>query len=438
MSSTYGRPSATPGPSRRPGGSELPDHEQPIFPMNQAAQQALLDLARKHKLDGLEKGLGDAIAMVTNSAGDINDRMTEKRQRMSKRASKERTTDPPGADDGEEAEGGSVDDEDLERDLEQLKEKVESMTQRMDESLRKLIDGQEGVMGLGATLGSVANDARANASTQVSTQPGRSQPRTTRQGAGLDEEEDEEEEQYPEITPTDPAASTQTHPGPSRVFTSKLGEWKTRYQNQPLSDRYGGNNHYRNFRGVVHNAQYPDEDVALAPPADWFNQGQAPKPGVTARQQDHGAESEEDDDIQISKATTSTKCPITLQGFKEPLTSKKCPHTFEASAIHEMISKSTNRINQQQGARGMVGGDKAVRCPVQSCESRLTMADLHKDLVIDRRIKRLQHARALQDQDMQDQDESQGGTGPSRETTATIEDDDEERDVSHVGDHKDV
>jgi len=123
---------------------------------------------------------------------------------------------------------------------------------------------------------------------------------------------------------------------------------------------------------------------------------------------------EDDDDIAVSKATVSTKCPLTMAEFKKPLTSKKCPHSFEAEAIQSMISMSTNRIdNRPNGAR-------YVQCPVTGCSQILTKDDLHVDDVLVRKIQRLQRSRELEDEDMDDD----GPSATARRNRTVIEDDD--------------
>ena len=109
---------------------------------------------------------------------------------------------------------------------------------------------------------------------------------------------------------------------------------------------------------------------------------QRPAPNVppttttTAAENNHGGEDDEDDDddIAIAREKTSLKCPITLLPFRVPVTSRKCPHSFEKEAIFGMISQSSARLGGAGGRRrgdgGFAGpgdrGVQAVKCPV--CE----------------------------------------------------------------------
>ena len=72
---------------------------------------------------------------------------------------------------------------------------------------------------------------------------------------------------------------------------------------------------------------------------------------------------DDDDELAVKSERVSIKCPITLLVMKDPVTSGKCPHSFEKEAILSMINLSEMRSGGD-GRRG--GGVKAMKCPV--CE----------------------------------------------------------------------
>lgn len=397
--------------SSRPTGTALPPYEQPAFTLTPEAQRTLSMIARNHHLQQLEQKLKEAQAAVSESAAEINDRLRNRQQAVEKHKKRKRTN-------GEDDENGEPDN--IESGLDALKDKVERMTARMDESMRKLIDSQHNVQFIKESLEATTNDARANASTQASTQ-GRSQ-RRTRGTAGNEEEDGEQgDEEYQDFTPTDPSGGTQNQPTAIETFRTKLDNAKLRHQSHSLTARYAQNNDYVNFRRVVHDARHGDDEVPLAHPNDWFTEGEAPAPGVTTRAAAN-AEDDSDDDIAVSRATISTKCPLTLQEFKQPLSSKKCPHSFESTAILEMISLSQQRINETAGARS----EKAVRCPVGGCNAMLAKSDLQSDPVLLRKIKRLQRAKELEEEDA-DENAPRGTMH-----NATYIDDDEDDDGADI------
>ncbi|OQO03916.1 hypothetical protein B0A48_10558 [Cryoendolithus antarcticus] len=394
MASRVRQVAATPGPSSTPRGAAptprgptTATYEPPAYTLNPAGQRALAELTRKYNLQKLNSKYTEAQELVSVSAAEINERVADKSSEIRKRKARQATQGQDGEDDIEDG-------------LEELKERVEKMTKRMDESMQKLIDGRHYVEGMQEALTLAAQEARASASTQASTQNARSQPRRRRAMSGgasdfSDAEEDEAE--YQDFDPTAPRDGTQAVKSTSAAFTEKLEEKKLEYQNYSKRQRYASNNEYKGFKQVVHDAMYPDQEVELPHESAWFNEpGQAPAPGETAG---GDAEEDEDDDIQIQRATTSTKCPLTLQEFKDPLTSTKCKHSFEASAILEMLSASVERENGRSGPQ-------VVRCPVASCDVRFSKSDLVKDAALIRRIKRLQHAKRIEEND--EDDESHG------------------------------
>jgi hypothetical protein len=138
--------------------------------------------------------------------------------------------------------------------------------------------------------------------------------------------------------------------------------------------------------------------------SEWFAEAVAPPPGVTAGGSAGGTQDDGDDDIAISRATISTKCPLTLVEFVTPLTSTKCPHSFESEAVLGMIRQATNRT---------------IQCPVTGCRESLREKDLQTDAVLVRKIKRIQQAKQMLDDDDDDADghgfhQSAGGASSQR------------------------
>lgn len=390
--------SVTPSPSQRSTATQANFYERPQFTLNPDGQRALADLTRRHNLKQLEKKYNDSKDAIQNSAAEINERLNNKEVAGRKLRSRQQAS-----------QNGEVDGvmQTAEEELEQMRAKVESMTKRMEEGMRKMIDGRLAVEQMKDAVASAADSARAEASTQASMLASRSQARRRRGG---DDEENEEEE-YQDFTPTDPAGGTQAVPSVSEGWTKKLDDEKIKYQNLTLAQRYARNNDYIEFKQIVHGSRYPEGEVELPHASAWFDEnGAAPQPGVTGA----GDDEDEDDDIQIQRTKTSTKCPLTLQEFKDPLTSSKCKHSFEASAITEMINNSHETVGGQPGRGGRTnGGQKAVRCPVPSCDHMLTKNDLHKDKTIMYHIARLQRARRLEEEE-DDDDEGDGSSGRQR------------------------
>ncbi|KAK4579817.1 hypothetical protein LTR86_000018 [Recurvomyces mirabilis] len=399
--------SRRPPPSSAVGRSTsntLPDYEPPTFPLNPAAQRALADLLRHKNFKSLHSHLDEAVAGVTENAAAINDRVVSKRKEYAGSRKRSRPSDV----NDENGDGEEDDADTIAKDLDDLQDKVDRMTQRMEETMRKMIDGKRGTQHIKESVLAAADEARVNASTQASTQM-RTQRRTRASN------EDDGDEDVEDFKPTDPTAGTQPQTAPVEVFRTKLDDAKTRYQSHSLAVRYAEDDDYVKFKGLVHDARTaedPDEPE-LPHSRTWFPQeGDAPAPGVNTRA-GASADDDSDDDIAIARTTISTRCPLTLQEFRDPLSSKKCNHNFEAEAFMSLLRGATNRIN----------GKPAVQCPCGGCKETLTIEDLHRDPIVLRKIKRIQRARDLEAEEAQG---GGGGLGGTQHDATLIDDDNDE------------
>ena len=373
----------------------------------------------------------DAIACLSENASSLNDTVRDKATVVEKNRTRHDKNDA----DNEEEEARI---QQLEQDVENLRAKADTMTVQMEGDLRKLLDTREYFNSVRPVLQEVNNEATAfsrtnpSSSTQPqSTQQTRSQRRAAQRANNDDADDvddddndnqnDDDDDEYHPFTPTDPTnaltQSTSLPPAPISLFKTKLVRRRDKYQNLSNRQRYSADNDYRNFRRVLHDSRYGDTDIPLAHESTWFTaSGDAtlPQPGVTDAQAGAGADDDSDDDLQIAKETISTKCPLTLQEFREPVTSRKCPHSFEKEAILGMIDNPSNVMrvggSNQRGARD---GTRAVQCPVTGCRHTLTRDDLHADPVLLRKIRRIQTAnrQAEEDDDDDDDDDDEGESG---------------------------
>jgi hypothetical protein len=142
-----------------------------------------------------------------------------------------------------------------------------------------------------------------------------------------------------------------------------------------LCYRYAEHNEYVNFKKLVHDAHHPFDQAPPVPHAStWFpreegedaaeiadtNAASSQRARVAAT---YGVAEEEDSDIEIQAEKTDLKCPLTRLPFKEPMSSKKCPHTFERKDILELIQNS-RFVGGASGRRGPQNGEKEIDCPV--------------------------------------------------------------------------
>ncbi|KAL2354852.1 zinc-finger of the MIZ type in Nse subunit-domain-containing protein [Cryomyces antarcticus] len=374
---------------RRGNAVEFPPYEHLSHPLNVSAQRALANLRSTHSLAKLQKQLDYAGESVTSSAGEINDRLASKLEHVRKRKAKRQQQ---GLEDDEEQ-------EEKERNVEELQSKVEGMTQRMDANLRKVIDGQHALQRLDMTLQEIVANAATQATPRTTQQPMQGTQRRRRQHLGADGEE--EDEDYEDFEPTDPGATASQAPATIDLFRQKVQRDKDKYQSLSLGTRYSEHNTYVNFRKLVHDAQHGEDGPPLPHASTWFTDGAAPAPGITTRSGAGAAENDSDDDIAIARERISTECPLTLKEFEEPLTSRKCPHSFEKNAIMQMIAQSSARTGGSN-RRGARDGEQVVQCPVPGCKEMLTAGDLHTDPLLLRKIRRIQQSRLDEDESYSD------------------------------------
>ncbi|XP_071804150.1 E3 SUMO-protein ligase NSE2-like [Asterias amurensis] len=78
----------------------------------------------------------------------------------------------------------------------------------------------------------------------------------------------------------------------------------------------------------------------------------------------------EDEDVVMTQCEVSTKCPITKCEMVDPVTNKHCQHTYEKTAIMQMLRNRKNAL-----------------CPVSGCGNKTPLDKT--DLVDNRQLKRL-------------------------------------------------
>ncbi|KAF2139456.1 uncharacterized protein K452DRAFT_310867 [Aplosporella prunicola CBS 121167] len=376
--------SSTAGPS----GSviELPDYEPPNHPLNVSGQRALYNLLAQQYQPRLQQHLRDAAQQLTDSAFETNDRLCYLKGATRKR--KERHPEP------------DEHDQSREEHLQVFQRDVDTMTKRIEEQIRKTIDGQETVKTLEETLRHVKQQAANNATASQ---------RVTQTQRHRDDDD------ASEFDPTLPGTAQVVIP--SSLFKQRVQSERAHYQALSLATRYAHHNDYKSFKRHVHEASYPEETAPPMPPEHtWFPSAGPPAPGTAL----DAAGDDSDDDIAIAMERISTKCPLTLQEFREPVMSTKCPHTFEKAAILDMIQRS--------GPRGR--GPRAAPCPVSGCSEILTERDLNSDGVLVLKIRRIQKRKA--EAAYEDDDDDEGGTSRRNNRAQSIDSDSGAEDIDAI------
>lgn len=208
---------------------ELPDYQPPEAPLTAEGHRQLATLQNSAHLRHLKTHLQHATAKLTDTAGDVNERLLDARLRYEKQRQRQR-------DAGEDVPGDEDNDE-----LQQLAErerKVEDVTGQMEVKMRQMIDSEARLQNL---LEAMANMEREEGKAQAAAlraSPARGQRRRTRQASLHDEENDDDErdERY-EATPERETRERNAQNPPSRRLDNSLGEGVDKWNELSLTER---------------------------------------------------------------------------------------------------------------------------------------------------------------------------------------------------------
>ncbi|KAF1972639.1 hypothetical protein BU23DRAFT_507917 [Bimuria novae-zelandiae CBS 107.79] len=385
---------ATPGPSNRPAAShELPPYKKPRHALSPAAQ-AKLSALNDRSAEHLKKHSQKAGDRIMEAAALVLDDLYARREAVEKQSKKLQK--------GIEVKNHE---EDKQR-LAILEEKAEDYAKELEVAMRAVVDTGAAAERIEESLNWLRDHAPGQLERDYATQRSQLQSQRASQSQRRrthNEDEDMEGGQQtqesvgptPGPTPLDGSRPSLT--GASELYAARIKRRKNEYTSKSFSARYSQNEAYRNFKKMVHDAIYRDKHP-LPHPDTWFTDTGLPAPGVPG----HGQDGDEDDDIVMGPATISTKCPLTLLELQDPYTSSKCPHTFERTAIFEMIRKSKHGPGGVPMPRNE---EKAIKCPQSGCDKWLARNDLHHDPVLVRKIKRIQQQKQSQEDDDDDDDE---------------------------------
>ena len=321
--------------------TELPEYQPPAHPINLYGQQSLKDLPRSHKLDSLKHRLQAANNHLTDAAAEINDRFQERNAQNEKRKGRRAAFS-----------SSQEENEENERKLQKMRKTTEEMTENLDRGIRRVIDGGEEIKLVEEVLRELnANVTAGRIAPTQSTLEASQFAETRRRPAYNADNEDMDE-----------WADGYAVKGTAEVLDERKDQHRAVYSELTMTERYASHNDYIGFKKIVHDAHFPGEEAPPMPHAStWFADGSGTQMssnnGLKGTQLDE--EEDDDDDLVMASERISVKCPITLTEMKDPVSSTKCPHTFERQAFLEMIG-----INDGHGRIG----NRAMRCPVAGCE----------------------------------------------------------------------
>lgn len=378
----------------------LVPQQLPVAPLNAEAQRALADLQRQQKITKrLNHHLAQAADQLANVAVQLNDRGTNYTLEYGRKRRRA------------EANGEEVDRQ--EKTLyEGFRQKVEDLTRTMDSGVRSVVDDQTWVDALPEIMKRIARKAEAAAAT--------SQHQETQNIDGEEDGDNEATAYPPAPTPEDI---------PSTLIKRAAEDVATKWCSKTLTERYSQHNTYVGFYRGVYDAKNPGEDGPPIPHHSlWFANeedingtyiapGTQPQTqrtrrhhrGVSSNEEDAGNEEDHEgsSDIEIARERISIKCPITFLPFTDPLSSTKCPHSFDRAGVMDMLQRTQTSLplTDAQAAEVAQAPNNAARarktaefriktipCPV--CSIMLAEADLKPDPLLLRKVQRIQAAEA--------------------------------------------
>lgn len=223
----------------------LPTYETPEAPLTADSQRQLAALLQTQSLRHLKTHLQHASEKLTESAGEINDRLCDARVRYERNKEVQRRRDAENKNENEEENHDNQEQDGENEDFRRLAEtemKVNNVTDRLEEKMRQAVDSEVRLQGLTESMAELERE-EVEAQT-ASLRHGQAGRRVTRRGMRVgagdedgEEDEDAEDEDY-EGTPEREARERNAVNPPSRKLDEKLNGGTARWNALSLTERY--------------------------------------------------------------------------------------------------------------------------------------------------------------------------------------------------------
>ncbi|EEP76355.1 predicted protein [Uncinocarpus reesii 1704] len=318
----------------------IPNYERQTYPLDDEANVEIQEILQSEEFANFDLHLRRLAEALTSTAGEVNDALADAKgryERQKRKREEEKANEDGDGDDDRTA----ADDEPDGNHIEDLEMRVDVTTKKLEEEMRRLVDSEGGAV--------------------------------------------------EEVLPA------------TEHIGNQLKERQAQWENLSLTQRYTTNNAYIGFYRIVHDSKHLGDDITPLPhPSTWLSHIETPETAGSssrpARQERGSAAGNPDDDVAIERERLSIRCPITLLPFKDPVTSTKCPHSFERTAIEDMISRSTETMlvplpNTNNGRRRV----RCIKCPV--CSAQLALQYLRHDPVLLRRVRRALETAAMDEEE---------------------------------------
>ncbi|KAL7938636.1 zinc-finger of the MIZ type in Nse subunit domain-containing protein [Trichoderma chlorosporum] len=354
----------------------LPDYEPLSFPLSDTARRELIELSNNRGAAPYESQLKDSIRNLGLSVSDLNERLRRGQDRLA--AVRERREEKDTAKTAEE--------ERLEEQIPEFEKEVEKLTRESERALRDSIDRRAELEDDALVLDELSTTATTNTIAQTRSAAAAQSRRRRVNGAASDDEDaaDGNEEEGEEAGPVVSVVDT---------FRELRAKKRAEYTSLDVHRRYALNNDYAGFKKLWHDAAAGEDGPPLPDASRWFLSNGEPDMTAPGRDGQNGTLDDDDDDVAVQRENISINCPLTLLPMTEPYRSRKCPHTFEKSAILDYLA-----------ARG------EHQCPQTGCSQMFSRSRFDHEFYLDeamkRRIQRWKQAEQNR-RDMDDEDEDE-------------------------------
>ncbi|KAL3257710.1 hypothetical protein ABHI18_006595, partial [Aspergillus niger] len=264
-------PTATPGPSGRNRNRDrdttppLPPYQPPTSTLKTLSHQpttapALSALLATHTSSTLKTHLQHAQEKLTDAAGEINERLTDAKERSKKSRERRRNirshTLENNNGEGVDEEGGDSEDEGIE----EFEERVAQTTKVLEETIRGVIDADVRGEELGRVISGLEGGVVERMRVRGVRRSQRGIGRRLRGHHGEDEEDEEEEGVDVDVDEDEEGAVPFL-----AQFEDELRGKMEEYEGLSLTRRYSTNNSYIGFYKIIHEAKHIGDEIPPPP-----------------------------------------------------------------------------------------------------------------------------------------------------------------------------
>lgn len=307
---------------------ELPPYQKPKCPLTATGLEELRQLSSSRTNERLLKHTEESAKLLGGAVWAINDRAATRRKEANKRRTNHTNEDGEGGNNN----ATTADAESAQAKAQEMEEQVAPLTLRVEQAIREVLDIQAALLDDKEVLEGLPDAVEE---------------------AQLERAAQEEERAGGPVDPLEVPGV----PVPA-VLKQQLRLKAEAYDALSMHQRYARNNHYIDFKRQWHEGLHGDE-IPVPDARTWFDPDGRPQHVVGGA---GGDEDDSDAEVQIAREKRSFRCPLSLVTLTEPLTCRRCKHTFQKEAILSYLEVT---------GRNSRGAQK--QCPETGCQVQVSL-----------------------------------------------------------------